>query len=151
MRSRIIGLAVWCSVLAIVLFGVPLAVAVLHNAAQDTRSDLARSAREISIEVSGYVDAGEPIEDFDRREAAAAAVYDGDGDWLGGDRLDEDWDGLDEALGGGFDAEWERGRYVVAVPVTHGDETIGAVMATTPQDSVWRMVLPVWGGPMPAM
>ena len=43
MRTRIIGLAVWASVLAIVLFGVPLAVAVHQYSVQHERSDLAGS------------------------------------------------------------------------------------------------------------
>ena len=145
-RTRIIGLAVWCAVLAIVLFGVPLAVAVRLYAVQEARSDLARSARDISIEVSGDVEDRERVRDFDRHAAAAVAVFDENSDWLGGDRLDDDWRELDEALDGDFAAGWEDGVYVVAVPITHSDETIGAVMATAPQGAVWAMVLPVWGG-----
>ncbi len=42
MRTRIIGLAVWASVLAIGLFGVPLGVAVFLYAMQAERSELQR-------------------------------------------------------------------------------------------------------------
>jgi signal transduction histidine kinase len=145
-RSRIIGLAVWCAVLAIVLFGVPLAAAVLLYTEQDVRGDLARGARAISIEVSGDVYDEDRIDDIDRRGAAAVAVYDEGSDWLGGDRLDDDWPELDQALDGGFAAGTHSGHYVVAVPVTHSDETIGAVIATKPLIAVWLMVLPVWAG-----
>ena len=143
-RSRIIGLAVWCSVLAIVLFGVPLAVAVLHNAAQETRSDLAGSARDVAIEVSGDVWDGDRIDDLDPQAADEVAVY--DDDWLGGDQPDHDWPELDRALDGRSAAGSHDGHHVVAVPVTHGDETIGAVVASTPQSTVWEAVLPRWAG-----
>jgi signal transduction histidine kinase len=145
MRTRIIGLAVWCSVLAIVLFGVPLAVAVLQYAIQDARSDLARTARDISIEVSGDVYDEQPIGDVGGR-TAAVAVFDEDANWLGGDQPDDGWPELDRALDGEFAAGSHDGHYVVAVPVTHSDATIGAVIATTPQATVWLKVVAVWAG-----
>jgi signal transduction histidine kinase len=143
-RTRIIGLAVWCSVLAIVLFGVPLAVAIYHYVEQDARSGLARTARDIAIEVSGDVDDGDPVRDFDRRRAAEVAVYDEDGAWLAGDRPGDDWPGLDQALAGEAASGSHAGHYVVAVPITHSDDTDGAVLATTPRSAVWVSVVPIW-------
>jgi signal transduction histidine kinase len=145
-RTRIIGLAVWCAVLAILLFGVPLAVGVLLYAQKDLRGELAGSARDISIEVSGDVEGEVPIRDFDRLDATAVAVYDEDGDWLGGDRLDGDWPELEQALDGELDSGQHDGQYVVAVPVTHSDETIGAVVATNPLSALWFRVPPLWAG-----
>ena len=52
MRTRIIGLAVCASVLAIGLFGVPLAVAVLQYAMQVERGELAQTARAVAITVA---------------------------------------------------------------------------------------------------
>jgi signal transduction histidine kinase len=137
---------VWCSVLAIVLFGVPLAVAVLHNATQDVRSDLAWSARTIAIDVAADVWDEDHIPSVDAYDADQVAVYEEDGNWLGGDRPRENWEELDEALEGDFAAGWYAGDQVVAVPVTHEDETIGAVVATTPQSTTWAAVLPRWAG-----
>lgn len=48
-RTRIIGLAVWAAVLAIALFGIPLAVGVLEYALAPERSELKRIANEIAI------------------------------------------------------------------------------------------------------
>jgi hypothetical protein len=127
-RSPIIGLAVWCSVLAIVLFGLPLAVAVLLYAEKDVRSELARSARDISIEVSLAVYEEDRIQDVNRR-AADAAVYDEVRDSLGGDPPDDDWPELDRAPDGDSAAGSHDGHYYMAVPVTHSDEIIGAVIA----------------------
>ncbi len=146
MRTRIIGLAVWCAVLAILLFGVPLAVGVLLYAQRDLRGELAGSARDISIVVSGDVEEGARIRDFDRLDAAAVAVYDEDGVWLGGDRLEGDWPELDEALDGELDSGSHDGQYVVAAPITHSDETIGAIVATKPLTSLWLVVPPLWAG-----
>jgi signal transduction histidine kinase len=145
-RTRIIGVAVWCSVLAIVLFGLPLAVAVVMYAVQDAQGDLTRSARSISIEESGNVYDEDRITDVDRRAAEAVAVFDEDGNWLGGDRLDDDWPELDEALDGQSARGSRDGQYVVAVPITHSDETIGAVVATRPQSAVWPRILLTWAG-----
>jgi signal transduction histidine kinase len=143
-RRRIIGLAVWVSVLAIGLFGVPLAVAVLQYAVQDARSDLAQRARSVAIDVSADVYDDDQIEDIDQSGPIEVAVYDGDGDWLAGSGAGGGSDELDFALDGEFGAGSDGGHYIVAVPVTHSDEVIGAVRATTPRSAVWEKVLPVW-------
>src|SRR4051812_29526209 len=92
-RTRIIGVALLASVLAICLFGVPLGVAVLQYALQHERGHLVRVASDVAISVAGDVydhdtidtidtddleDVGDDGEDID------AAVYDEDGRWLAG-------------------------------------------------------------------
>ena len=61
MRTRIIGLAVCASALAIALFGVPLAVAVLQYALQAERNQLRSVADAVAIVVAGDIDDEEPI------------------------------------------------------------------------------------------
>jgi signal transduction histidine kinase len=152
MRTRIIGLAVWASVLAIVFFGVPLAVAVHQYAVQHERSDLAGVARAVAITVSGDVYAEEPIDylddldELDDDDPVDVAVYDQDGEWLAGSRADIGGWELYEALDGGFGGGSEDGRLIVAVPVTHSDEVIGAVLTSVPRSHLWIRVLPVWAG-----
>jgi len=148
MRTRIIGLAVWASVLAIALFGVPLAVAVHQYSVQHERSDLARIARAISIDVSGDVEDRDPIDadDIDAGERVDVGVYDEDGDWLAGSRVDMGDDELYDALDGGFGGGSHDGLYIVAVPITHSDDVVGAVVATVPRSEVWEKVLPAWTG-----
>ena len=75
-RTRIIGLTVWVSVLAIGLFGVPVAVAVYKYAIQDHRGNLARVARAAAITVAEEVYDGERIEDAYRHGSVVVAVYD---------------------------------------------------------------------------
>jgi signal transduction histidine kinase len=143
-RTRIIGLAVWSSVLAIVLFGVPLAVAVLQYTREDESSDLQRFAVAVAIQVSEDVDDGEPIDDIDGPGGAEVTVFDDDGDWLAGPRFGESGSAVDKALDGRVGTGGDDDRVVVAVPVTHSDEVIGAVQVDAPRSAVWDRVVPVW-------
>ena len=63
MRTRIVGLAVWISVLAVGLFVVPLAVGVWRYAVVDERSDLERAANAVAIAVADDVLRDDPIDD----------------------------------------------------------------------------------------
>ena len=74
------------------------------------------------------------------------AVYDEDGDRLAGTGPDGGSDELDRALDGGFGAGSDDGHHIVAVPITHSDEVVGAVRAAVPRSEVWEQVLPVWAG-----
>jgi signal transduction histidine kinase len=144
-RTRIIGLAVWAAVLAIALFGVPLSVAVLQYSVQTERDELEQFARTVAITVAYDVDDGEWIGEFDNGDSVEAAVYDDDGDWLGGDRSDATELEVTQALAERAGTWTEDGRFVVVVPVTYGDDVIGAVRATSPRSSVLPEVLPAWG------
>ena len=152
MRTRMIGLAVWASVLATALFGVPLAWAVAQDAGQEQRRELGRLAYSVAIEAAADVDNGrvdqglidEELQDFDGHGAVQVAVYDEAGGWLGGSRPGGDSPLLDEALEGGVGAGTEDDLFVVTVPVTHSDEVIGAVWAAAPTGAVLQDVLPVW-------
>ena len=64
-RTRIIGLAVSAAVLAIVLFGVPLAVAVLQYVMQVERTELQQTADSIAMAVAGDVNDEERIARID--------------------------------------------------------------------------------------
>ena len=162
MRSRIVGLAVWASVLAITLFGVPLGVAVYQYAVQTERDALERVADAVAIEVSGDVDAGDYVGRVDREWGDAAryvdiVVYDEDGDRIGGTRARGDGRGprgdgregdgreLAEALDGGVGYGTDDDDLVVMVPVTHSDDVIGAVEARAPRSAVLYKVAVVWG------
>ena len=48
MRTRIVALAVLAAVVALGLFGIPLAVAVAHDAETDARTELARAAQSVA-------------------------------------------------------------------------------------------------------
>ena len=146
MRTRIIGLAVSASVLAIVLFGVPLAVAVHQYAMQAERSELERVANAVSFTVASDVYDGERVEEISGPGLIKVAVYDQHGTQLGGAGPTAGEPQVAEALGGGVGSGKDNGDLVVAVPVTHDDDVIGAVRASAPASAVMQSVMLVWGG-----
>jgi signal transduction histidine kinase len=144
-RTRIIGLAVWSAVLAIGLFGVPLAVAVFQYAMQVERSELQRAAVGVAIAVAGDVSDGDPVENLDMPGSVQVGVYDEDGVWLAGAGPGMDRREIAQALVGGVGAGTDGGDLVVAVPITEYNDVIGAVRATTPLSTVLQPVALVWG------
>jgi signal transduction histidine kinase len=144
-RTRIIGLAVWASVLAIVLFGVPLALAVYQYAMQSERGELERVANAVSFTVASDVYDGERIEEISGPGLIKVAVYDQHGNQLGG-MAPKGESEVADALGGGVGSGKVNGDLVVAVPVTHDDDVIGAVRASAPESAVMQRVVLIWAG-----
>jgi signal transduction histidine kinase len=143
-RTRIIALAVSASVLAIVLFGVPLAVAVLQYAMQVERSELERTARSVAITVAPDVFDEVQIANIDAPGSVRVTVYDADGDRLGGAGPPGDRPEVAQALAGGVIAGTDDGNLVVAMPVTHEDDVIGAVRAVAPRSAALQIVALIW-------
>ncbi len=157
MRTRIIGVALLASVLAICLFGIPLGVAVLQYGMQHERGHLVRVASDVAISVAGDVYDNERVDPADLEDLGEegydgdyldAAVYDDDGDLLAGSvpagrkaaRV------LDQALDGDVRAGTDEQTLVAAAPVTHSDEVIGAVLVTAPRSAVLEQVAVIWAG-----
>lgn len=152
MRTRIIGVAVMASVLAICLFGIPLGVGVLQFAMQHERGHLVQVASDVAITVADDVyddDAPDPadLEDVgDDGDHIDVAVYDEDGERLAGSTAGGNEDVLDAALDGDVRAGTDGDRLVAAAPVTHSDEVIGAVLVDAPRGAVLGQVGLVWSG-----
>jgi signal transduction histidine kinase len=151
-RTRIIGVALLASVLAICLFGVPLGVAVFQYAQQHQHGHLMQVASDVAIAVSEDVDDGDPVEaealqDLgDNGEGVAVAVYDASGRRLAGSAPGEDSGVLDFAFEGDGATGADGGLLVAAVPVTHSDEIIGAVLVASPRSAVLGGVALIWAG-----
>jgi signal transduction histidine kinase len=151
-RTRIISLAVLTSVVATVLFAVPLGVAVLQYALQHQWGHLVRHASDLAITVAGDVyhdDRIDPevLDDVgDDGEAVAAAVFDRDGRRLAGAVRNGDTDVLAGAFDGEVSTATDGILLVVAVPVTHSDEVIGAVVVTQSRADVLGAVGLMWAG-----
>jgi signal transduction histidine kinase len=149
-RTRIITLAVLASVLATSLFAVPLGVAVLDRLLGKERGHLVRVASEVAIDIADEMDAGTPIDPDeltdvgDDGEHVTAAVFDDDGRRLAGTAPDRDIDVLERALDGAVRSGIDGDLLVAAVPVTHGDDVIGAVLVTEARSDVVAEVALVW-------
>jgi signal transduction histidine kinase len=143
-RTRIVGLAVWASVLAIALFGVPLAVGVLQYALQSERNELQRVAGSVAIIVAGDVYDDTRIDYVGQHGSVEVAVYSEDGVLLGGRQPVDPGPELLQALAGRVGAGTNQDYFVAAVPVTHDGDVIGAAQAAAPRGSVERTVALAW-------
>ncbi|RBY75373.1 sensor histidine kinase [Blastococcus sp. TF02-09] len=152
MRSRIVGVTVLASVLAICLFGLPLAVAVLQYSQQQERAHLVRMASEVAIDVADDVYEGDRIDPDDledvgyRGDDLDTAVYDEDGGLLAGEVPGRHGRVLHRALDGDVRSGSHDGMLLAAAPVAHGNEVIGAAVVGEPRQVVPADVALVWAG-----
>ncbi len=148
MRTRIVGLAVLAAVLAIGLFGVPLAAGALKYALNDERVNLLRVADGAAAAVTADVLRGNtPTELHEPKDGTHLAVYVDRGHRI----LGTGPEGGDQAVYHALhDGEISTGNFngdlVVAVPVTHDSDVIGAVRAASPRAAIYRQVALVWVG-----
>jgi signal transduction histidine kinase len=147
-RTRIVGLAVLAAVLAIGLFGVPLAAGALKYALNDERVNLLRVADGAAAAVTADVLRGNtPTELHEPKDGTHLAVYVDRGHRI----LGTGPEGGDQAVYHALhDGEISTGNFngdlVVAVPVTHDSDVIGAVRAASPRAAIYRQVALVWVG-----
>lgn len=149
MRTRLVGLAVLTAVLAIGLFGVPLAVAVAQYALTDEQAKLERMADAAAVAVSADVLNGDtPTWIPAAKGDADLAVYVYD-DYpqilriMGTGPPDGDTT-VEAALGGSIGRHQRDRELVVAVPVTHEGEVIGAVRTASPRSAVQQRIGLAW-------
>jgi signal transduction histidine kinase len=147
-RTRIVGLAVLAAVLAIGLFGVPLAAGALKYALNDERIKLLRVADGAAAAVTADVLRGNtPTELHEPQDGTHLAVYVDRGHRI----LGIGPEGGDEAVyhalhDGEINNRNYHGDLVVAVPVTHDSDVIGAVRAASSRATIYRQVALVWLG-----
>jgi signal transduction histidine kinase len=150
-RTRIVALAVLASVLATCLFALPLGWAVRAHLLGQERGYLVREASDVAIEVAGDVEADLPVDRDDLTDVGeddedlTAAVFDQYGDLLAGSAPDHDVAVLGYALDGEVKSRIDDELVMAAVPVTHGEDVIGAVLVTEQRSHVLGEVGLVWG------
>lgn len=130
MRTRIVTLAVLSAAVAIVLFGLPLAVAGALYAQQFKILDLERQAERSAVRVSHSLAEGETpdggdLDDF--AELTFRSVYDGDGEWLLGRGPMAPDEFVEKALGGRVATGSSDGDLIAAVPVVDKGDVVGVV------------------------
>lgn len=137
MLRRILVVAVSAVALAVVLLGGPLAVAIERSVVTDERGELERAALQGAVTVSPNYRSGDPIELPAAEAGIQLAAYAPDGRKVTGNgpsRL-----GIDEI------AAVRRGRvttsttndvFAAAVPVSFGEQVIGAVRASSSRSAV---------------
>ncbi len=146
MRTRIVGLAVLAAVLAIGLFGVPMAIGVLKYAKSDERTKLLLAADATAAAVAADVVRQKmPTDLRDPQDGTHLAVYVDRGlRILGIGPEGGDPTVYDALLYGKISNADLNGELVVAVPVTNDSDVIGAVRAASPLGAVYRRVVLIW-------
>ncbi len=145
MRTRIVGLAVLAAVLAIGLFGVPLALGVLKYVKSDERTKLLRVADAAASAVAADVVREKmPTDLRDPNDGTQLAVYVHPGVLILGSGPRNADPPVVKALHTEINNADIDGDLVVAVPVTHDSDVIGAVRAASPLRAVYRLVGLIW-------
>lgn len=140
MQARIIRFAVVVSMVAITVFGLPLAVGAARYYVVDEQSDLEGDAQVAADGIAPVLAAGHvPVDVSPVSAESPAAVYGLDGHKITGDGPAR----LSPALGGALTGRVERssaeGDFLVAVPVLDGDRRVGVLRASRRQaESVER-------------
>jgi signal transduction histidine kinase len=147
MRRRLVRLAVVAAALAVILFGLPLAVAIWRYAEANELRDLERVAEATALSVAAAVFDNEvPTALPDQADDVELALYDHHGALIVGNGPQEPDEHMQEAmLGEVSDGEADQ-ALVVAVPVSHDGEVIGVVRAATPRATIDGPVWLAWLG-----
>jgi signal transduction histidine kinase len=145
MRRRLVRLTVAAAVLAVVLFGLPLAVAVDRYAQANELRDLERVAEATALAVAEDLgDDDVPDGLPDQADDVELTLYDHHGALLLGSGPREPGAHVLQATGAQVAAGQDQNTLVVAVPVTHNDDVIGVVRAASSASAVDRIVWLGW-------
>ncbi|MGI8577200.1 MAG: sensor histidine kinase [Nocardioidaceae bacterium] len=145
MRKRIVGVAVAAVVVAVLLFGIPLAIAIDNVVRSDEQGELERLALRGAVAVSPGYQARDPIELPATPSEVQLAVYDPAGRLIAGIGPPH----VDMALGsvsGGVVVEYSTPDDVaVGIAVTAGERVIAVVRAASPRSTLQKRVWETWG------
>lgn len=142
MRKRIVALTVAAAVLAITLFGLPLAVGLAKYYLDDQRSELERAADSTALAVADALaeDAPMPV------VQSGVGVYGMDGRLVAGDGPPLADDIVVGAMQGAEGHDDQGGDLLFAVPVTDGGKLVGAVRARAPLTAPYLRAGATWLG-----
>jgi signal transduction histidine kinase len=145
MRRRILTAIVAVTSLAVVLFGLPLAVAVQHLYHSQALLHLEREATRAATAVpASYATTRDPVELPTTTDHAQLALYGSDGRLVTG-RGPAHLDPPGRAAFGGRVAQATAGgTMVVAVPVASEEQVVAVVRAALPEAAVTRRVQRTW-------
>jgi signal transduction histidine kinase len=145
MRTRIVALATLAAVLAIVLFGVPLAGLVARYLRDDERQELERVADTAAVTSSIALARDQrPGAMPDTENDTGLALYDTTGHRLSGTGPPRADGPTRKALTGQQTSEENNAEIVLALPIAGDGPPLGAIRAATPLDEVAQRVAQAW-------
>ncbi|MGW3313808.1 sensor histidine kinase [Streptomyces sp. NPDC001073] len=144
MRQRVVRVALTAALVAVVLLAVPLALAIRSSLYADQRDTLERAALSGAVRVSPDYTTGDPVELPAPPAGGQLGLYDtrlrlraGSGPRTG-DAV------VRRALGATVVRGHSGGDLTVTVPVSHAEQVIGVVRASSPAAAVRTRVLAAW-------
>jgi signal transduction histidine kinase len=144
-RRRIVGLTVIAAVVAITLFGLPLAVVVARYLLDDERAELERAANVVALTVAADFARDTPPSALPAPGPSAdIAFYDRAGHralGVGPDVLEKE---VAEALRGEIEPGDTATRLVVGVPVADDGAIVGVVRVSAPRTGTYVEIGAVW-------
>ncbi|HEY0578468.1 MAG TPA: HAMP domain-containing sensor histidine kinase [Pseudonocardia sp.] len=148
MRKRIVRLAVLVAVLAVGLFEVPLLVAVGQYVLSEREAELRQDADDTAVDVAADLLRDNPVAaPRAHGQDTRISVYNHDGTRVSGTGPAQADSYVSDALDGKASARplGELARsIVVAVPVTHETEVVGAVRVSSPRGEVYQRMGLIW-------
>lgn len=144
MRQRVVRVAVVAALVAVVLLAVPLALAIRSALYADQRDTLERSALAGAVRVSPDYVTGDPVELPAPPAGGHLGLYDPQARLRAGSGLARGDALVHRALDGAAVRSRSGGDLVVAVPVSHAEQVIGVVRASSPVAAVRDRVLLSW-------
>jgi signal transduction histidine kinase len=146
MRKRIIAVAVLAAVLAISMFGVPLAAGVAYYYLVDERNELERLADTAAIDTAADLVQGREATALPAVESGTSlALYDVTGHRSAGQGPSTADSPVSGALhDNAVHHDMTDGLLVVAVPVADGDHVTGVVRAAVPQSEMYPRIMITW-------
>ena len=145
MKRRILVSIVSVTILAVVLFGVPLAIVVRDRFKAEAMLQLERTATQVARKVpAAAVSAGTPVTLRPHDDDTRFALYGVNAAKLTGDGPDDGDEVVNDASTNHVDDMEQNGALIVAVPVTLNDRVVGVVRAEQPVSVVDQRVWRAW-------
>jgi signal transduction histidine kinase len=145
MRQRVVRVALTAALVAVVLLAVPLAWAIRSVLYTDQRDSLERVALAGAVQVSPDYQKGDPVELPRPPAGTRLGLYDPQLRLRTGSGSRAGDTSVRQAFKGQVVRNRSAGDLVVAVPVSHAEQVIGVVRASSPIATVRDRVFAVWG------
>lgn len=145
MRKRIVTLTLAAAVLAISLFGLPLALAVTKYYHDDERADLERVATSAALGIAGDLTSGSRTFQLPTTESdVSLGVYGPHGKMLAGSGPSFADDVVLRSDGDGPVSGENDGNLILAVPVTDNGNLVGVLRAESPRGEFYLRTSVTW-------
>jgi signal transduction histidine kinase len=144
MRRGITRVALITAVLAVLVFGVPLAYVMNRLLLGDEQAEIERLALTAAVSIPSGIAAGDPVELPKTEKSVQLGVYDATGRLIAGTGPSQMGAGVRTALRGTVSDHGTDRNLVVAVPVSQNERVVAVVRASSPRAGIAAQSRSVW-------